>query len=82
MRALTTRTVPGAAPAGGCAAAVAAHVVHFAVKAGVEPPQQVPLVLRDLDARDAECVEAQGAGARWNWPFSAARSMAGSWVMA
>ena len=48
---------------------MALHVAHLAVKAVVEPAQQVPLVLRDRDAGHAECAEAQGAGARLELAF-------------
>jgi hypothetical protein len=35
------------------------HVLHFAVEAGLEPAQQVLLVLGDFDTGDAELAEAE-----------------------
>ena len=39
------------------------HVVHFAVVARIEPPQQMLLVGVDLDMGDAQLTEAQRPGA-------------------
>src|SRR3981189_2100906 len=38
------------------------HVIHFAVVAGIEPPQQVLLVFGNLHTGDAELAEAERPG--------------------
>jgi hypothetical protein len=38
------------------------HVVHFAVKTGIEPGEEALLVIRELDTCYAECIETESAG--------------------
>ena len=62
---------------------MALHVVHLAVEPGIQPAQQVLLVLRDRDARRPPGRQTPGHGARSrSWSLAAARSMGAEEVMA
>jgi hypothetical protein len=53
MRSVITRTVPGTLHA------VACHIIHLAVMAGVQPGLQAGLVARQVDVRDPHLGKAQ-----------------------
>ena len=43
----------------GAASAMARHIIHLAVPAAAEPLHQPPFILREIDSRDGDRIEAE-----------------------